>query len=701
MMKSFFTILTCFFALSVAYPQAASQVSLKVTSEDTLYTLGKENLSFLPSHIEAPLYLKDALALAAHFVQQTGYHYPIAPKGNITWLKFTIQDLCAQPLYLEIYPHMVDSVALYAVNPDSSFEFCQTGLLMPFRERGLAASNQNLPLLGKKNEPQTYYMRLVSPQPFGNKIRLGSYDAMVKNFHQRDLLNGILFGILSIVVLFNFLMFKAQNENTYLWYSLYLLCAILVLSFYNGILHEYIFPNTPSLNRFLFLPLLASLLLANLFAISFLNIKKMSTPCYVALQTINAAYIVFAILGFSDTFLKFSLQLAVLGSIPSISISMVAATKNIIAGIKSAWFYILGWTFFGISIILYIADILFESFEFADAHTIFYGGIILQVLMLTLAIFSRISDMRQEKQKANIRALQAMQEKQSFIAEQNQILEKSVMDRTQDLQQALLREQQIEQQIREYAEKLENSNHELTDFAHLISHDLKAPLRNIASFAELLRKRNESKFSQRDNEFMGFIIKGSKQATQLVEDLLNFAKIDKDLGEPKPLFLCKVLDTVRFNLEGMITSKNGAVNCGMLPVIEAHSALLTQLFQNLISNGLKYNEDESPIVEIGFEEKQAEIVFFVRDNGIGIPPQYQQEIFKMFRRLHTSEQYEGSGIGLAFCKKIVENYHGDIWLQSEAGKGTTFFFTLPNAKILSMNPRAYMMELTQAGVAIA
>lgn len=696
MMKFLFTILTLYFSLLATHAQPA----LQVVSEDRLYTLEKENILFLPSAVDAPIYLKEALSLAAYFVPQQGYRYPVSASGNVTWLKFIINDGSTEPLYLEIYPHMADSVALYAVQADGTFVFAQTGFMMPFHERGLEASNQNLPLLGKKNTLQTYYMRIVSSQPFGNKIRIGSYNAMVKNFHKRDLMNGLLFGVLSIVVLFNFLMYKAQKENTYLWYSLYLLSVIIVLSFYNGIAHEYLFPTYPICNRFLFLPLLLSLLLSNLFTISFLNIKNISKPCYIALQSINFLYIIFAGLGFSDGWLTYSIKLATLGSIPSITIGMVAGIKNIKANNKSAWFYILGWTLFGVAILLYIVDLLFDTFNFNDVHSIFYIGITSQVFMLTLAIFSRISDMRQERQKANIRALQAMQEKQHFIAEQNQILEKSVMERTQDLQEALMREQQIEQQIREYSEKLEISNHELTDFAHLISHDLKAPLRNIASFAELLRKRNESKFSDRDKEFMGFIIKGSRQATQLVEDLLNFSKIDKDLGAPKPLFLCKVLDTVRFNLEAMITAKNAAVNCGVLPVIDAHNALITQLFQNLISNGLKYNENECPMVEIGFEEKEEELLFFVKDNGIGIPPQYQQEIFKMFRRLHTAEQYEGSGIGLAFCKKIVENYNGDIWLQSETGKGTTFFFTLPNAKVLSMNPREYMLELTQAGVTI-
>lgn len=697
MMKLFITILIFYFSLFAA----SAQSSLQVASEDRLYTLEKDHILFLPSNFDPPIYLKDVLDLSVHFVQQQGYHYPVSANKNVTWLKFVIHDLCTEPLYLEIYPHMADSVALYAVQPDGSFIFAQTGLSLPFHERGLEASNQNLSLLGNKNEPQTYYMRIVSNQPFGNKIRIGAYSAMIKNFHERDLANGMLFGILSIVILFNFLMYKAQKENTYLWYSLYLLSVIIVLSFYNGIAHEYIFPSYPICNRFLFLPLLLSLLLSNLFTISFLNIKNISKPCYIALQSINVLYVIFACLGFSDAWLTHSIKLAILGSIPSITIGMVAGIKNIRANNKSAWFYILGWTSFGVAIAIYIIDLLFDNLNFDNVHTIFYIGLVAQIFMLTLAIFSHISDMRREKQKANIRMLQAMQEKQSFIAEQNQILEKSVMERTQDLQEALMREQQIEQQIREYSQKLEISNHELTDFAHLISHDLKAPLRSIASFAELLRKRNEMKFSDRDKEFMGFIIKGSRQATQLVEDLLSFSKIDKDLGAPKPLFLCKVLDTVRFNLEAMITTKNAAVNCGVLPVIDAHNALITQLFQNLISNGLKYNENECPIVQIGFEEKNEEVIFFVKDNGIGIPPQYQQEIFKMFRRLHTAEQYEGSGIGLAFCKKIVENYNGDIWLQSETGKGTTFFFTLPDAKVLSMNPREYMMELTQAGVTIS
>jgi signal transduction histidine kinase len=241
-----------------------------------------------------------------------------------------------------------------------------------------------------------------------------------------------------------------------------------------------------------------------------------------------------------------------------------------------------------------------------------------------------------------------------------------------------------ERQLKQYAHKLEESNKELTDFANIASHDLKAPVRGILSFAQLFEKRNKDKFDERDQEYFNFIKTNALQSLKLIESLLNYSKVDKNIGEPSELDVKDAVFSAQNNLIAVINERHAIVEMDDLPTIEAHPLLVMQLFQNLINNGIKYNQSAQPTIHISSKNCEKEgCVFSVKDNGIGIPEQHKQDVFAMFRRLHGASEYEGSGIGLAFCKRIVETYEGKMWLESEEGKGSTFFFTLPKAKVLA------------------
>jgi signal transduction histidine kinase len=237
-----------------------------------------------------------------------------------------------------------------------------------------------------------------------------------------------------------------------------------------------------------------------------------------------------------------------------------------------------------------------------------------------------------------------------------------------------------EMKLKDYSLQLEKSNQELTDFANIASHDLKAPIRGILSFSQLLEKRNKNKFDERDFEYINFIKSSSYQSLALVEGLLSYSKIDKNLGKPQKVDIKDAINIALSNMKLLIEEKKADIQITELPTVVAHQLLIIQLFQNLINNGLKYNENECPKIVIGsFKNEHDSLTYFVKDNGIGIAEEYQKEVFAMFRRLHSTSQYEGSGIGLAFCTRIIDTYKGQIWLKSEIGKGTTFFFTLPQA----------------------
>jgi signal transduction histidine kinase len=421
-------------------------------------------------------------------------------------------------------------------------------------------------------------------------------------------------------------------------------------------------------------------LFAGFFTVSFLDMRVKLPKLFYLMRLVFRGYAILFVLGLFDYVL-----ISLFGSL---ILAMIAITLGIIGAIRlfdkknyAIIFYLIGWAVLGISISIYIPLSLGSVEPGTEPNHIFYIGILLDSLLMTLAIFFRVTAMRREKDEANANMLKTLKEKQQLVFEQNQLLEQSVSIRTEELQFALEREQDREEKVRLYTKKLEISNQELMDFAHIVSHDLRAPLRNISTFTDLLRRRNLAKFDERDNEFMNFIIRNSKQAIQLVEDLLIFARIDKDLGSPKPIDLNRLIEGLELNLSTSEKRKTRFIIEDNLPTVKAHIEILTTLFKNLITNSIKFNTSEYPTIEIGMSKIDKKDTFWIRDNGIGIPAQYHQEVFMMFSRLHTNDKYEGSGIGLPTCRKVVSVYGGDIWLKSEEGKGTTFFFTLPKAEL--------------------
>ena len=226
--------------------------------------------------------------------------------------------------------------------------------------------------------------------------------------------------------------------------------------------------------------------------------------------------------------------------------------------------------------------------------------------------------------------------------------------------------------------ELTRSNADLEQFAYIISHDLKAPVRNISSFMSLLVSKHGNTMHPEAREFVDYSLSGSKRLERLIDDVLSYCRIGINLPKPVPVNLNEVVGTIRFELRDRLTAGNGKVNIVKeLPVVNhVHSSLMYHVFQNLISNGLKFNKTGAPEVNINWTNSLNFYTFSISDNGIGISKDYSAVIFQMFKRLHNEKDYDGTGIGLAICKKIVEYYHGDVWFESEQGKGTTFYFTV-------------------------
>ena len=270
------------------------------------------------------------------------------------------------------------------------------------------------------------------------------------------------------------------------------------------------------------------------------------------------------------------------------------------------------------------------------------------------------------------------------LRELNAELESRVAHRTADLETAnaelrrLLEEQRsAEGQMRKMLMELEHSNQELGQFAYVASHDLKEPLRAITSCVQLLRKGYSEKLDARGLEFVDHSVDGAKRMQQLIDDLLSYSRLEQQGSELQPIGFSAPVQHACENLEAAIAESGVQIHIGSLPTLRCHFAQMVQLFQNLIGNAVKFRREQAPEVWISAERKNGDWLFSVRDNGIGFEPEFNERIFGLFQRLHTRRKYNGTGIGLAICKKIVERHQGCIWAESQPGRGTTFFFTLP------------------------
>ncbi len=241
----------------------------------------------------------------------------------------------------------------------------------------------------------------------------------------------------------------------------------------------------------------------------------------------------------------------------------------------------------------------------------------------------------------------------------------------------LYREMVLAKEETEYhSKKLEESNRELQEFAYIASHDLQEPLRMISSYLGLIERRYNDKLDKDGKEFIDYAVDGAKRLQVMINDLLQYSRVTTK-GKPfEKTDMEEVLEKVLMNLKIAVEESGGAVTHDQLPEIMADQVQMERLFQNLLGNAIKYHGDRIPEVHISVKRNKEEYEFSIQDNGIGIQEEYREKIFRIFQRLHTREEYQGTGIGLAVCKKIVERHGGKIWVDGKFNEGSTFYFTI-------------------------
>ena len=257
--------------------------------------------------------------------------------------------------------------------------------------------------------------------------------------------------------------------------------------------------------------------------------------------------------------------------------------------------------------------------------------------------------------------------------------DRQLIERSMDLSSNELIE--ANSKLEEQAQKLQRSNEELREFAFAVSHDLREPLRTIASYIQLVELRLKEHLNPETKEFMGFAVSGVKRLQNMLEGMLKYAQVEEGQKDFAIQDLNIVLEIALDNLHENIKNAEADVKVdGIMPHITGNRMQLVQLFQQLISNSLKFTHEETPVVAITVESRQNDFLFAVIDNGIGVQDSDKRKLFSLFKRGHSGK-YEGIGMGLSICKKIVENHGGAIWIEDQTAKGTKIFFTLPKGRV--------------------
>jgi len=225
--------------------------------------------------------------------------------------------------------------------------------------------------------------------------------------------------------------------------------------------------------------------------------------------------------------------------------------------------------------------------------------------------------------------------------------------------------------------KLKKTNEELEQFAYAASHDMREPLRMITNYMQMVQRKLHGKIDDKINQYLHFAADGGLRMQKIIDDILTYTKINRDESAHENIDISNLLIEVNKNLEVLIKQHRAKIEYGSLPILKGNKNQLLRLFQNLIENSIKFRKKENPNIKIIAQKNNNNWLFSIRDNGIGMNKEYLDSIFLVFKRINRKSEYPGSGIGLSQCKKIVESHDGNIWVESEPEKGSTFFFTIP------------------------
>lgn len=647
-----------------------SQSPVLLNKNTTLQNIGKQVTYFEDTSLK--LTIDDILKVG--FQDKFSPHYQetinFSSTASAYWLKFDITKTVADDFYLNIGSAYIDSISLYQLNKSGKvISVRHTGDDLPFNSREIAVGNYLFALDLEKDVPQRFYLRVKSDQPLFFLLRAGKLKEFIAYDHDLDFLQGIYFGFMLLIFLYNLFLFFSTREKIYLYYISYVASITWFMASVFGYFFEYFWPNTPYLNQLVVVSSGLTMITATLFTQKFLSTKKEAPKLHLGSNVfllIGFLVCVLVVLGYKIEGLK----LAQAGLLIMALYFIVLGVRFRLRGYGPTKYYLFAWGCLLVGICFAILESLNLIFvmQYLNAMQI---GSALEVMLLSFALGDRIKMYKKQKEDAQLAALQASRENERLIKEQNIILEKKVKKRTAE--------------VASQNEKLIKLNEEKDMLVNIVAHDLRTPLHQIKGLIWLLdvpamdlNEEQQMYLTEIDNsvdrlsEMIGRIL----DTHALEKDEINLVNEIVDLGD--------LLKKVSQRFQVTAKEKNMSVRLenkpGSYPV-ELDKSYILQVLENLISNAIKFSEKGSEII-LGLKASEGRTYITVADQGPGISEEDQKKLFGRFQRLSARPTAGESsiGLGLSIVKKYVEAMNGEIAMESELGVGTKFVISFNSVK---------------------
>lgn len=498
--------------------------------------------------------------------------------------------------------------------------------------------------------------------------RLYNQNSWFQTVNKRTLIQGLYQGFLWFLICYSLAFYIKIRDTTYLYFALYVLSFALYFSWFGGLLHEYFLPETPFLNIYLWLISGLSPVFYLLFLRGFLHTKKMIPRWDKWIKImVKTDLVVFSIAALWFHF-TFNRPQAVLIINNMVLVNLIIGffllyilfkTKNVLT-----YYFIGGSLIFILSSFLGI--VVYEYFEYQNAAYYVLTGNAIELTIFSLGLAKRVELLRKSKNEADAKLIAQLKENELL---QEEI--KSALANTIDEQGGQL--SQKNKELNQAVEKLKAINGELQSFAYTVAHDLKAPLRAVNYFASFIGEDQQYPLKNEDNENLEMLKLQVKKMDQLIQGVLKYSIAASLVQDLKQIDLNVMMDEL---VQLLPSTSKAKIEYNDLPIIVGDEVKIHQVFQNLISNALKFTNPDNGLIEVGYEDRCEHWMFWVKDNGEGIAPEHFERIFVIFKTVEDTSKSESSGIGLAIVKKIVELHGGNVWVESELGKGTTFYFNI-------------------------
>lgn len=593
-----------------------------------------------------------AAGMAARFVPVRQEHVNFGYDRAHHWLRFAIDPGPGRSrLLLEVGLASLDLVELYTPRPGGGFEVQRAGDHIPWHARPVPHRNHVFRIATDAGAPTVYFLRVASANTLTAPLTLWTEEAFARHERSEQLAFGMFYGLLIALFLYNLVVFVSLRDRAYLWYVAYVGNFGMGLFVFDGFAFEYLWPeNIWVANHALAFFLCLALMFGALFARTFLDSARQERHLDRGMQGVIAAAGGLAV--FAGTGLVFeygTIMRAISFVAPCGAVfTLWIGVKALLRGFKPARYFLLAWS----SLLFFVVLGALRNFALFPANTVAtYGlhvGLAFDVVLLSMALTSRI-----------------------------RVLQQGIMDAQRDLLEANARHRgALEARARELAA----ANQELEAFSHTVAHDLRAPLRAMDGFASLLKLEHQAVLpasAQRDAEQ---ISRSARRMAALVDGLLEFSRLGRTDPVNGQVSMQAVVASV---LEEIVDRSAAAVTVGRLPAVSGDPVLLRQVWANLIGNAVKFSaRAEEPAIAIDARIENGAVVFSVTDNGVGFDAAYAGKLFGMFQRLHAATDFDGTGVGLATVRRIVERHGGQVAAASAPEGGARFEFSLPAWRLL-------------------